>query len=129
MINSKYNANNTSLLPRSVFRQSRTKPVDKMLICLHQFKVKFCSCILPQIPPPLPQVNVVELSVKCATNNCNIGCGRGGGSLGKFIERISLNFPPVLLTVLSTIVCDAYELSQFSAIFAETFKVHTAHYF
>ena len=40
--------------------QSWTKPVDKMLICLHQFKVKFCSCTLPQIPPPLPQVNVVE---------------------------------------------------------------------
>ncbi len=59
--------------------QSWTKPVDKMLICLHQFKVKICSCILPQIPPPLPQVNVVELSVKCATNNCNIGWGGEGG--------------------------------------------------
>ncbi len=27
-----------------------------------------------------------------------------GKNLGKFTERISLNFPPVLLTVLSTIV-------------------------
>ncbi len=75
-----------------------------MLICLCQFKVKFGSFILPQHPPPHPQGNVVELSVKCVANNCNIGWGIGGGSLDKFIECITLKFQPIFLTVLSTIV-------------------------
>ncbi len=91
MINSKY----MLITPHYVKGGSQTivnsEPVDKMLICLCQFKMKSGSCILRQIRPP----------------PCNIGWGRGGNP-DKFIERISLKFQPILsrilLTVLSTIV-------------------------
>ena len=47
-------------LKAGVKLQLWTKPVDKMLICLCQFEMKFASCILPQIPPPSPKAMLLN---------------------------------------------------------------------
>ncbi len=55
MINGKYIANNTTLWQgRFSDIRGQSKPVDKMLICLYQLKMKFGSRILAQIRPPPP---------------------------------------------------------------------------
>ncbi len=57
-----FSGDNTTLRQgRFSDNRGQSKPIDKMLICLYQLKMKFGSRILPQIRPPPPSLLMAML--------------------------------------------------------------------